>query len=244
MGTYEDHEDHEDRRGEPEEGPTTSTIYDREHGANKRICYFYDNDYAGMYYGADHPMKPPRIAMTHSLVVGYGLHEKMDVYRPRRAQREELVRWHSEDYVNTLRSTTPEAFKHSLPHGTYAKYGLDEDCPIFPGMFDFCRLYSGASIEGAAKLNSGQYDVAINWAGGLHHAKKASSSGFCYINDCVLVRYSIPFFLLSSPLSFAVGLVLVLVLSPTTTNTVPSGHPGDAQIPRAGVVHRYRYPSR
>lgn len=37
-------------------------------------------DYAGMYYGADHPMKPPRIAMTHHLVLGYGLHEKMDVY--------------------------------------------------------------------------------------------------------------------------------------------------------------------
>jgi histone deacetylase 1/2 len=153
---------------------------------NKRICYFYDNDYAGMYYGADHPMKPPRIAMTHSLVVGYGLDSKMDVYKPRRAQREELTGFHSEDYINTLRSTTPEAFRHSLPQGTYSKYGLDEDCPIFPGMFDFCRLYSGASIEGAAKLNSGQYDVAINWAGGLHHAKKASSSGFCYVNDCVL----------------------------------------------------------
>ena len=178
-------------RDEAAERPTTSEIYDQGHAANKRICYFYDKDYAGMYYGADHPMKPPRIAMTHSLVVGYGLHEKMDVYRPRRAQREELVRWHSEEYVNTLRSTTPEAFRHSLPHGTYAKFGLDEDCPIFPGMFDFCRLYSGASIEGAAKLNSGQYDIAINWAGGLHHAKKASSSGFCYINDCVLVRYSL-----------------------------------------------------
>ena len=33
-----------------------------------------------MYYGADHPMKPPRIAMTHDLVLGYGLHEHMDVY--------------------------------------------------------------------------------------------------------------------------------------------------------------------
>ena len=33
-----------------------------------------------MYYGADHPMKPPRIAMAHSLIVGYGLQEKMDVY--------------------------------------------------------------------------------------------------------------------------------------------------------------------
>lgn len=37
-------------------------------------------DYAGMYYGADHPMKPPRIAMAHSLIVGYGLQKKMDVY--------------------------------------------------------------------------------------------------------------------------------------------------------------------
>jgi histone deacetylase 1/2 len=26
----------------------------------------------------------------------------------------------------------------------------------------------------------------INWAGGLHHAKKAEASGFCYVNDCVL----------------------------------------------------------
>lgn len=149
-----------------------------------RVCYFYDNDYAGMYYGADHPMKPPRIAMTHSLVVGYGLDEKMDVYRPRRAQRDELMMFHSEDYIETLRMTDPETFRSSMH--SYAKYGLDDDCPIFPGMFDFCRLYSGASIDGAAKINSGQYDIAVNWAGGLHHAKKTSSSGFCYVNDCVL----------------------------------------------------------
>jgi len=29
-------------------------------------------------------------------------------------------------------------------------------------------------------------DIAINWAGGLHHAKKSEASGFCYINDIVL----------------------------------------------------------
>ena len=33
-----------------------------------------------MYYGANHPMKPHRLCMTHSLVLGYGLHEKMEVY--------------------------------------------------------------------------------------------------------------------------------------------------------------------
>lgn len=35
-------------------------------------------------------------------------------------------------------------------------------------------------------INDGQADIAINWAGGLHHAKKREASGFCYINDIVL----------------------------------------------------------
>lgn len=39
---------------------------------------------------------------------------------------------------------------------------------------------------GAAYLNKGISDIAINWSGGLHHAKKHEASGFCYINDCVL----------------------------------------------------------
>jgi acetoin utilization deacetylase AcuC-like enzyme len=28
--------------------------------------------------------------------------------------------------------------------------------------------------------------VAINWAGGLHHAKKKEAAGFCYVNDIVV----------------------------------------------------------
>ena len=36
------------------------------------------------------------------------------------------------------------------------------------------------------RLNEGSSDIVINWAGGLHHAKKSEASGFCYINDCVL----------------------------------------------------------
>ena len=40
--------------------------------------------------------------------------------------------------------------------------------------------------EGAARLSRDKCDIAINWAGGLHHAKKGEASGFCYINDIVL----------------------------------------------------------
>lgn len=38
----------------------------------------------------------------------------------------------------------------------------------------------------AQQITSGAADIAINWAGGLHHAKKREASGFCYINDIVL----------------------------------------------------------
>jgi len=57
---------------------------------------------------------------------------------------------------------------------------------VFDGMFDFCQLSAGGSIGGALRLNRHDADIAINWAGGLHHAKKSEASGFCYINDIVL----------------------------------------------------------
>lgn len=41
-------------------------------------------------------------------------------------------------------------------------------------------------LAGAVKINKQQTDIAINWAGGLHHAKKSEASGFCYVNDIVL----------------------------------------------------------
>lgn len=53
-------------------------------------------------------------------------------------------------------------------------------------MFQFCQLSAGGSIGGAIKLNHGDADYSINYAGGLHHAKKAEASGFCYVNDIVL----------------------------------------------------------
>ena len=38
------------------------------------------------------------------------------------------------------------------------------------------------NTEGAARLSRDKCDIAINWAGGLHHAKKSEASGFCYVN--------------------------------------------------------------
>ena len=149
-----------------------------------RNCYFYDQDVGTSYYGNNHPMKPHRLAMTHHLVLSYDLHRKMEVYRPRRSYPVEMTQYHAEDYVEFLSRITPDTASEHMQ--SMQRFNLGEDCPIFDGLFDFCKLYTGGSIDGAVRLNHGMSDIAINWSGGLHHAKKAEASGFCYINDLVL----------------------------------------------------------
>ena len=149
-----------------------------------RICYFYDSDVGTSYYGNNHPMKPHRLAMTHHLVLSYDLHRRMEVYRPRRSYPVEMTQYHAEDYVEFLSRITPDTASEHMQ--SMQRFNLGEDCPIFDGLFDFCKLYTGGSIDGAVRLNHGMSDIAINWSGGLHHAKKAEASGVCYINDLVL----------------------------------------------------------
>jgi histone deacetylase 1/2 len=51
------------------------------------------------------------------------------------------------------------------------------------------QAYTGASIGAAVQLNYGQADICINWAGGLHHARKGRvraalwHTGFVSAND-------------------------------------------------------------
>merc|ERR1719445_2093306 len=122
--------------------------------------------------------------MTHHLVMGYDLHEHMQIFRPRPACSAELAQFHSEDYVDFLRRAAPGSEAECLEQ--LQQFNLGDDCPLFDGLYRFCQLYAGGSIEGAVRLNQGLSDVAINWAGGLHHAKKSEASGFCYVNDIVL----------------------------------------------------------
>lgn len=93
--------------------------------------------------------------------------------------------FHSDDYINFLRMVTDPGTTTDYTNQKY-KFNVGEDCPIFDGLYQFCQISSGGSIGGAIKLNQKECDIAVNWAGGLHHAKKSEASGFCYVNDIVL----------------------------------------------------------
>jgi len=131
-------------------------------------------------------MKPHRIKMAHHLILTYGLYRKMECYRSHPASSNEMTAFHNEDYINFLIKATPDNMRGSTNQMQKFNVGEFTDCPVFDGLYEFTQLYTGASLDGAVKLNRGDTDVAINWSGGLHHAKKGEASGFCYVNDIVL----------------------------------------------------------
>jgi histone deacetylase 1/2 len=146
--------------------------------------YFYDEEVGNFFYGPSHPMKPHRIRMAHNLVLAYGLYDKMRVLPPIRATAQDMTLFHSEEYIQFLQLATPDNVQNQ--NGLFDKFNVGDDSPIFSGLFEFCQLSAGGSISAARELNAGRADIAINWAGGLHHAKKGEASGFCYVADCVL----------------------------------------------------------
>lgn len=95
-----------------------------------------------------------------------------------------MTQFHTDEYVDFLSKVTPDNMDNFAKE--QGKYNVGDDCPVFDGLFEFCGISAGGSMEGAARLNRQKCDIAVNWAGGLHHAKKSEASGFCYINDIVL----------------------------------------------------------
>ncbi|EFP89819.2 histone deacetylase, variant 2 [Puccinia graminis f. sp. tritici] len=154
-----------------------------------RVSYYFPKGVGDYHFGKGHPMKPHRLTILNHLVAGYGLHHHMEYHSPRLANREELGSFHSSSYLDFLERNNirlGEDPKSNNPTSNSGEHNTGEDCPMFDGIYDFCRQYAGASLMASRKLNSGTSDITINWSGGLHHAKKSEASGFCYVNDIVI----------------------------------------------------------
>lgn len=138
------------------------------------VSYHLNPEIEKHHFGQSHPMKPWRLTLTKALIMSYGMHAAMDTYVSRQATQEEMEEFHTPEYLKYLQ-TAPVA----LPDDDEVKpHNLGgSDCPIFEGLFNYCSMSAGASIDAARKLCNNESDIAINWSGGLHHAKKAEASG-------------------------------------------------------------------
>jgi acetoin utilization protein AcuC len=131
-------------------------------------------------HGPLHPLRPERVLLTWALIGAVGLDRErnVEVLRPGPASHEDLLRVHTEAFVDAT---------------TRAGHGEDDDWfrfgygpgdnPIFPHMHEAGAIVCGASLAAARGVWEGRCAHAFNAAGGLHHAMADRASGFCVYDD-------------------------------------------------------------
>ena len=152
-----------------------------------RISYYYDEDFSVFQVSEAHPIKPLRVKMTDTLIREYDMLSKMEQINVDETyiNNVDLTNFHSDDYIDALKNITVDKKEH-FQDQIREYFSTDYDCPVFDYMHEYCQRYTAGTLLAGAKLAANDSDIAINWAGGLHHAKKCEASGFCYVNDCVL----------------------------------------------------------
>ncbi len=142
-------------------------------------------------FGPYHPMSPVRLTLTHTLARAGGLLDRpgVQIIAPPVASDAQLEAVHDPAYVQAVRrASTPEALSAV---DELISYGIGgEDVPAFPGMHEASARLAGGAIAAIDAIASGQVRRAVHIAGGMHHARPASASGFCVYNDAaVAIRH-------------------------------------------------------
>ena len=122
--------------------------------------------------------------LVHSLIRSYGMMDKLRKISAKKATVDDLLAFHSRDYVDILRD--PEQSDLDLEEA-----GLGYDCPVLGGLLDWVLTVAGASLSAAEALASGSLRTVLHWGGGWHHAHRDNAAGFCYVNDIVLAIHKL-----------------------------------------------------
>ena len=175
--------------------PSSSTGVHAASQAQRKVVYFVDHSVTAIAYAEGHVMRPSRVRALHSLVHSLGLDADahMTVCHARPATAEEMSVFHRGAYLECLRRApvicgnplegSSLAFQKEFDVPFASQHG---DCPLFPEVWSLVTSQAGASLACAEALIHGDATVAMNWAGGMHHAAAAHASGFCFVNDIVL----------------------------------------------------------
>jgi acetoin utilization protein AcuC len=154
-----------------------------------KTAYVFSEDFSKFDYGPAHPLKNFRLKLVYELVRAYGLLSLPETryVEAVAASEEDIASFHNKEYIEILKA----ADRGSAPSGA-GLWGLGPgDNPAFKGLFQWSMLVTGASLQAAELVDSGEVAVAFNPSGGLHHASAARASGFCYVNDPVIAIMSL-----------------------------------------------------
>lgn len=121
-----------------------------------------------------HPFNKRRVIAFWEEIKRQGLN--VTRYKPEKASKELIELFHTKEHVRYVELAS------------YLGYGaLDQgDTPAFKGIMDAAQYVVGSTILAVEKVIGNEIDHAFNPVGGLHHAYRDSSSGFCVFNDIAI----------------------------------------------------------
>ena len=147
----------------------------------QRTGIIKDPRYAGHCMGPDEPECPERLDVLYALLQEPELAGCFQDISPRKAEKEELERVHSADYIQRLEATS----------GRGAVY-LDEDTRTSALSNEVALLAAGGLCRAIEQVHLGRVDNAfalIRPPG--HHAERSAAKGFCLYNNVAIgARYA------------------------------------------------------
>lgn len=120
-----------------------------------------------------HPLGIDRQGAFWTEALARGLDKRVVIGEPRHATRAELQRFHTEQHVSWVR------LRSEIGDG----YLDNGDTPAFRGVFERGAAVAGTALDALERIMAGDAQRTFQPIGGLHHARRGQSAGFCVFND-------------------------------------------------------------
>ena len=133
----------------------------------------YHPDYNKYDLGTEHPLIGNKPQKVMEMLKDRDLIKEFDIVTPTIATDEDLLRVHSETYLNQIKRLSEKGGMLSF------------DTPAPKGIYRYAALAAGGTIACCSKLCE-EYTLTVNPLAGFHHASKSHSSGFCFFNDIAI----------------------------------------------------------
>jgi acetoin utilization deacetylase AcuC-like enzyme len=125
------------------------------------------------YSAPNHPERPARIARSVPLLKKR--HPGWEWRIPEPASEAALLRAHSHDHVERIRSTTRD---------------FDADTPVYPKIYEHALRSAGAAVEAGQTALRGERAFSLMRPPG-HHATRDRAMGFCYFNNIAIAALDV-----------------------------------------------------
>jgi acetoin utilization protein AcuC len=138
------------------------------------VIVYRGEELAAYGFGDPHPFGPDRHDVFQRELEAAELDGRVSYALPRSATMDELLLFHTPDYIDKVSRLSAEG----------RGFLDDGDTPAVPGIFEAACNVVGTTLASVDAIMRGEARRAFVPIAGLHHAGRDHAAGFCVFNDC------------------------------------------------------------